>query len=177
MKTDKHLKTLWNYCASLYEKEGVKEACLSLQDRHGADVILILFICWHWSERGRVLGKRDICFLTERSRAWQRDVISSIRMTRRQIGKSDELAQRRIYRSLKASELEAEKQELVILIEALDELSKGTDQTDTSQKGKPEDLMAGLLIYFECLGVLLKPKDRQQLAILAGADRLATAAS
>ena len=36
----------WDFSLEAYARPGVAPACLDLQERHGADVNLLLFACW-----------------------------------------------------------------------------------------------------------------------------------
>jgi uncharacterized protein (TIGR02444 family) len=39
-------QAFWGFALSAYAREGVAAECLALQDRHGACVMLLLFLCW-----------------------------------------------------------------------------------------------------------------------------------
>ena len=46
---------LWRFALAVYQKPGVSDACLLLQDRHGCNVTLLLFAAWAGAERGVAL--------------------------------------------------------------------------------------------------------------------------
>jgi len=48
---------LWEYACALYEKQGVQQACLQLQDDHRVNVPLILFFCWAMTVKGGIDGQ------------------------------------------------------------------------------------------------------------------------
>lgn len=47
-------RDLWRYAVALYAQPGVAQACLSLQDRFGADVNALLFCCWLGKNRAEL---------------------------------------------------------------------------------------------------------------------------
>jgi uncharacterized protein (TIGR02444 family) len=44
-------QAFWDFALSAYAREGVAAECLALQDRHGACVMLLLFLCWRATQR------------------------------------------------------------------------------------------------------------------------------
>ncbi|WP_017937635.1 TIGR02444 family protein [Zestomonas thermotolerans] len=106
---------LWSFAVHFYQREGIEEACLQLQEA-GADVCLLLAGAW--------LGQRGVAFATERAdclRAiatpWQAEVISPLRTLRqawRARAQTDE-ALGGLREQLKALELSAERQLLLRL--------------------------------------------------------------
>ena len=46
MPTPQKQRGFWTFSTRLYAAPGVKQACLALQDRFGADVNLVLFCLW-----------------------------------------------------------------------------------------------------------------------------------
>jgi uncharacterized protein (TIGR02444 family) len=75
----------WDYSLALYTREGVAEACLELQRRHGLDVDLLLFACWLGS-RGIVLDPAAAEQAREAVLAWQLEVVRPLRALRRRLG-------------------------------------------------------------------------------------------
>ena len=61
---------LWDYAVDLYARPGVREACLALQDRAGADVNLLLLACW-LGATGRRLDPAALARLRTDALAWQ----------------------------------------------------------------------------------------------------------
>ena len=64
---------LWRFALAVYQKPGVSDACLLLQDRHGCNVPLLLFAAWAGAERGVVLTADEVAAAQERGRgvAWR----------------------------------------------------------------------------------------------------------
>ena len=65
---------LWDYAVDLYARPGVREACLALQDRAGADVNLLLLACW-LGATGRRLDPAALARLQTDALAWQEAVV------------------------------------------------------------------------------------------------------
>lgn len=115
--TDERANPVWDYACDLYGRPGVAEACLSLQDRRGLDVNLLLFCCWA-GHCGRVLSADEVARLCDGVAEWNQDVIQPLRALRRWL-KDQAIAPRgeaeALRQSIKASELEAERLEQDIL--------------------------------------------------------------
>ena len=78
----------WEYSITVYTRPGVEQACLTLQERLGVDVNLLLFCCWAGG-RGHRLTDEELTTLNEVSEPWQDSVVRPLRDVRRRLG--DEL--------------------------------------------------------------------------------------
>lgn len=116
---DMHEKTpappgaLWDFSLALYARDGVADACLRLQDRHGLDVCLILFCVWHGLRLGAVpdaVMARAAAF----SERWGREVVRPLRGVRRRMKRMDPAGAPldRLREEVKAVELAAERIQL-----------------------------------------------------------------
>ena len=110
----------WRYAVAVYRREGVQERCLYLQDDHGLDVNILLFVAWLAAAHRRSLTPEDCRALIEATEDWRRDVVRAIRAVRRHV---KPMAVRKpgldvVYQSLKATELDAERAQHGLLIEA-----------------------------------------------------------
>ncbi|MDO0945674.1 TIGR02444 family protein [Chromohalobacter israelensis] len=74
---------LWDYALALYQRPGVADACLQLQDTAGADVCELLWHCW-LDHHGAVATDEAHDALAE-IRDWQTGVTQPIRHLRRQL--------------------------------------------------------------------------------------------
>ncbi|WP_212629242.1 TIGR02444 family protein [Pseudomonas sp. KB-10] len=114
------MQDLWNFALELYARPGVEKACLELQDA-GNDVCLLLTGAWLQQRGVRCLDERLLA-LTAVAGAWQREVISPLRQTRRNwraaAGEDAELAALR--EQIKKLELQAER----VLLERLQTLAE-----------------------------------------------------
>ncbi|MDH3475008.1 MAG: TIGR02444 family protein [Rhodospirillales bacterium] len=112
----------WDFSLAIYERPGVPEACLGLQDRHGLDVNLLLFCCWAGS-RGRALAAGDMARLVEAAGPWHDEVVRPLRAARRWLkGQTAAPAEptEALREAIKAQELEAERLAQLILLECLE---------------------------------------------------------
>ncbi|MCM0019982.1 MAG: TIGR02444 family protein [Tagaea sp.] len=101
---------LWGFAVALYARPGVAEACLALQDRHGADIPLLLAIVWH-AERGR--GAPDLRRWRAVSAAWRDAAVLKLRGLRRALKGRAEWEKLRT--RIKRLELAAERAQLAEL--------------------------------------------------------------
>ncbi|MDX1574760.1 MAG: TIGR02444 family protein [Kiloniellales bacterium] len=158
----------WDFSLAVYNRPGVAEACLALQDRRGLDVNLLLFCCWAGSV-GRPLGPRDIARLRGAVDDWQQGIVGPLRAVRRRLkGLSDVAAGEggALRQAVKDCELEAERIEQAMLHAALAGLS-----TEPSEPADPAACgAANLTAYLQAASLEADPADRQDLeAILRGA--------
>ncbi len=155
----------WDYSAQLYKKEDVKKHCLLLQENLGLDVNMILLLCW-LAEMG--FGQLDVRVLTtifKMSDNWQREILNPLRLVRRQINGIAGQEILKVYKSLKISELVAEKAEQAVLIQTLDGkfIPKSTDSAHNH-------LIRNVEIYFSFLK--LKPKKENLKSIKYIVDQI-----
>lgn len=136
----------WHYAVAVYGREGVSERCLYLQDSHGVDVNILLFVAWLGAAKGRTVSAEDCRVLIDATAQWRREVVRAIRAVRRRVKPMAEADPRLdvVYRSLKRTELDAERAEHAMLIAAADALG----QADTAA-----DAGANMHAYLEAEGV------------------------
>jgi uncharacterized protein (TIGR02444 family) len=72
----------WRFSLRFYGRPGVADACLSLQDRAGADVNLLLFLLF-LAERRRQLSADEIARLDAAVSQWRESVVKPLRALRR----------------------------------------------------------------------------------------------
>lgn len=108
-------EAFWNWSCERYARPGVAEACLSLQDRHGVQVNLMLLGCW-LAERGRAVTAEQAGAIVERATAWQVAVVRPLREVRRRLKgwETQAVAGQRagnsgLRRAVAAAELDAER--------------------------------------------------------------------
>ncbi|WP_295849591.1 TIGR02444 family protein [Tardiphaga sp.] len=96
----------------IYERPGVAEACLRLQDDAGADVILVLMTAFA-AQRGIPLSSSDLDAMVAHCRPWRETVIDRLRQLRTDLKTGPEPAPNDATETLraqiKASELCAER--------------------------------------------------------------------
>jgi uncharacterized protein (TIGR02444 family) len=80
----------WRFSVAFYARPGVADACLTLQDREGADVNLLLLALWLGSRGHRLrvsTGRR----LAKLARDWQVPIVAPLRRVRRRLKQRTEL--------------------------------------------------------------------------------------
>jgi len=102
----------WEFSLAFYSRERVSAACLSLQNRHGADVNILLFSCW-LATQGLKVEAPGLHAAIAAVEAWRRDVLEPLRGSRRavadqfpELAKSDRQS---IKHSMLSVELECER--------------------------------------------------------------------
>ena len=106
MMTDNLNNPFWQYSLAHYGRPEVAECCLSYQDNHGANVNLLLFLCWLGccGQRGEPEQMEQASSLIEE---WDLHAVQKIRSIRRFFSSSQQ-ASSEIVESLQRAELMAE---------------------------------------------------------------------
>ncbi|MEM6912424.1 MAG: TIGR02444 family protein, partial [Pseudomonadota bacterium] len=111
---------LWDYAVAVYALDGVQQRLLALQDRHGADVNVILWCLWCGRE-GIIMADKDVPRIIASADALTEQAVRPLRQVRRYLTSSqgvssaDEIASLR--KDVLALELRAEK----LVLNALEE--------------------------------------------------------
>ncbi len=103
----------WEFSGQLYERAGVKECCLTLQNRHGIDINLLLLCCWI-DRQQLVIAQASLEGLIKLSDKWQTEQLSPLRAARAELDRGSEL-----YQSALRRELDTEKTEQRAMIDLL----------------------------------------------------------
>ena len=115
---------LWRFVLSFYAREGVSAACLTLQDKLGVDVDILLLAIFAQAERGILLDANDVAAVDALVRDWRSEIIQPLRCVRTRLKTGHAPAPSAITEPLrdrvKAAELEAEQIELAMLADWLD---------------------------------------------------------
>jgi uncharacterized protein (TIGR02444 family) len=72
----------WEFSLAFYSRERVSAACLSLQNRRGADVNILLLCCW-LATLGLKLESAGLNAAIAAVEHWRRDVLEPLRASRR----------------------------------------------------------------------------------------------
>jgi uncharacterized protein (TIGR02444 family) len=107
---------LWDYALAAWERPGVSQTCLELQDREGQCVALLLWAAWALTQ-GRPVGAMVIAQAVDLARTWEVGVIAPLRATRRALAKLEPGGAARA--AARTAELAAERS----LLEALDSMT------------------------------------------------------
>src|SRR3954453_309049 len=76
---------LWRFALAVYQRPGVADACLLLQDRHGCNVPLLLFAAWAGADRGILLTADEVATAGSAVGAWRGGAVEALRMVRRRL--------------------------------------------------------------------------------------------
>ena len=133
-------ENFWHFSLSFYSLSVVKATCLHLQDKHNADVNMILLCCW-LDRQSILIGPELFNTLIQTSTYWQKEILQPVRTQRRVAQKQTPL-----YTALLEQELSLEKHEQEALLEVVNgepNLPNLATQNDTHN----------LLRYCKALGV------------------------
>jgi len=101
----------WEFSLAFYAREPVGAACLSLQDRRGADVNILLLCCWLATLKLTV-SEAGLKSAIEAVADWRRNVLGPLRAVRRQVVNApmeiEKSERRAIKDGLLAAELDSE---------------------------------------------------------------------
>ena len=155
----------WAFSLSTYRRPGVEPACVSLQDRLGLDVNLLLYLCWAGSI-GHALGSDELDEAMVRARRWQSRVVRPLREARRALKGQDMVPAEQgeaLRERVKALELEAERLEQAMLRACLcaaeNEASK--DRTEAAARAA-----RNIALYLRSVGVEPRLEDVADLAVV-----------
>jgi uncharacterized protein (TIGR02444 family) len=102
----------WRFSLKFYRQAGVSDACIALQDEHGVDVNLMLFLLWLAADH-RKLSPPEVKALDDKVSTWRNLTIVPIRHVRRKLKGAATFvapaAQEAFRTKVKAVELEAER--------------------------------------------------------------------
>lgn len=112
----------WTWSLAFYNKPGMADACLALQDGQGVDVNILLLLLFLADQGFAAPGHDDIASLDAAILPWRAQAILPLRALRRILKPSGEDAVRR---HVAAAELEAERTAQRRLVQALPPLSPG----------------------------------------------------
>ena len=153
----------WEFSLAFYAREPVGAACLSLQDRRGADVNILLLCCWLATLK-LTLNEAGIKSAIEAVADWRRDVLMPLRAVRRQVVNApmeiDKAERRAIKDGLLAAELDSERaaQARIVAVVAGD--------VDATEVGTIHSIASNALETY--LGLLaLEPEEQDALDIAA----------
>lgn len=125
---DDSAAALWTFAVAVYGRAGVSDACLELQDAHGADVPVLLFSLW-LAARGVALGDAEMRRIEAEVAPWRAEVVHPLRALRRRLKEGPPPAPgpetEPLRNAIKGAELSAEKTELARLARLADEGSIG----------------------------------------------------
>jgi uncharacterized protein (TIGR02444 family) len=154
----------WEFSLALYCREAVANACLSLQDRRGADVNLLLAICW-LARSGYAVSSAALESGLAATSPWAESILRPLRAVRRSLagfGEVEANDRQSLKHGLMSVELEAERVSQRKIVSALADHVSGL-----STEPARSVAAIGLDLYAAKMGAS-EPQDRADLdAILA----------
>lgn len=75
----------WEFSIRVYAEPGVAEACLALQERHDADINVILFCLWSAASGEESLTRTRLGELLDHVASWREEVIVPLRNLRQKL--------------------------------------------------------------------------------------------
>lgn len=127
----------WSFSVTVYEEATVRDACLDLQDRDGADVNLLLLTCW-LGFLGVRLDSKGIERLDRLVSPWRGEAVQPLRALRRRLkaplGPVGPDLAADVRQLIGKAELEAERLQQAVLYRALETLP-GTDARGAERSG------------------------------------------
>ena len=119
----------WEFSLAVYARPGVPELLIDLQDRHGADVNLLLFCCWCGLAGRLPLDAGRLAEIDRQVADWRREVIGPLRALRRRmkggVAGVPEAASEPIREAIKRLEIDCERLEQMRLAEVAPPVSGG----------------------------------------------------
>jgi uncharacterized protein (TIGR02444 family) len=127
---------LWDFAGAAWERPGVSEACLALQDRHGQCVGLLLWRAWAAAE-GRSIGVATSRRAIAVARVWEVEIVAPLRAARRGLAGdlegAEPAAAERLRKAVRTLELDAER----TLLDTLEALTPPSTGVRSSGLGQP----------------------------------------
>lgn len=156
----------WAFSLKVYASPGVAEVCLRLQDRHGADVNLLLYAGWIAASGCGALAEEALRALIGRTEVWQAEVVRPLRAVRRGLtARAAEDATVRAFREqVKALELEAERIEQADLQQV-----PRLERPGQPASARRHDASTAIACYLAILDARLTLEDHQAIDRLAAA--------
>ncbi|HEV7369344.1 TIGR02444 family protein [Arenibaculum sp.] len=106
----------WRFALAVYGRPGAAPACLDLQNRRGADVVLVLFALWAGAACATRLDPGRLSALRSLAGPWAAEVVEPLRTVRRRLKEGPPpapgAASAALRRRLQEIEIEAERIEL-----------------------------------------------------------------
>jgi uncharacterized protein (TIGR02444 family) len=123
----------WTFSLAVYGRAGVPPACLTLQDRGGADVNVVLF-CLFLGRSGRMIAAQTAGAIAGTIEPWRAEVVVVLRTARRALKEPPAdfggPAVDHLRKNVKAAELEAERIQQEALFVAFPAATTGLAEAD-----------------------------------------------
>ncbi len=161
----------WDFALAVYRRRGVEEACLTLQERHGVDVNVLLFCCWLGASGRGALSEGETAQALAVVGQWHGAVVGGLRAVRgvlkgglgpapRELGDA-------LRRQVLACELDAEHVQQIMLCAAVERPEPANKPSIDRRAG---DAAITVARYFAALGVAVTGQEISELEVILGAS-------
>ncbi len=158
----------WDFSLRVYGSEGVPEACLVLQERHGIDVNVLLYCCWLGASGRGALDDGEIAAVCRTVEAWHRDVVRAVRGVRQRLkggfGAAPVALSEPLRRRLAKIEVDLEHVEQLMLAGSL---SRAADE-GLEEAARLGHALDNARAYFGAEGIDTDAADAAETAIIVG---------
>lgn len=157
----------WTFSLDFYERPNVAKACLSLQDRRGADVNLLLLSAY-LASKGHVLDETHLSIADGMTAGWRAAVLQQLRQIRRRLPKfSDDVPEdmrKEVNRKLLDAEMAAEQVAHRLILGRLKDEVLPTDNGTAKQR-----VEKSLKLYLRRLAPSQDERDLGDIAAVVSA--------
>lgn len=159
----------WIFSLDVYRQKGIKEACLTLQDRCGININILLFCCWMAASGLGRLSRDELFVVMSAIQKWHGDITLGLRKLRVTLSKKNtKESLKSLRKAVLADELLAEQVEQMILANTL----KYGKTSIAPAKERLADAKINLTTYIKLLNRLCSDADYQLISqVLAAAFR------
>ena len=133
----------WRFSLAFYERPGVAEALIALQDRGSFDVNVTLFALWFGISGRGVLGHDLLAAAEREATALRSEVVEPLRELRRRLRGHPDAAVQRLREGVKELELAGER----LVQEHLDRLARQGCRSDEPAERRAAAAHANLALY------------------------------
>ncbi len=172
-------ESFWDFSIRTYGDEGVPEACLAMQNTHGADVNVLLFCCWMAATHGEP-DTETYSTVMAFTNSWAGHVVQPLRAARtwmKKTGHADDLRPGAQYHELreriKATELEAEQLQQTTMQSMVETLPMVSSDSNQQVKAAARNLYH----YCSADDIGWDKEVQRRLAVILGAAMLSSSAA
>ena len=158
----------WDFSLRVYGGEGVPEACLVLQERHGIDVNVLLYCGWLGASGRGAIDAGEIARVRGTVDAWHEDVVRAVRAVRQRLkggfgGAPVDLSEP-IRRRIAKIEVDLEHVEQLMLAGSV---TRAPD-AGLGDAARLDHALENVRLYFRAEGIAPDAADAAQTAIILG---------
>ncbi len=133
----------WRFSLAFYERPGVADALITLQDRDGFDVNLVLFALWFGISGRGVLGGGSLAAAEQLAGTLRSEIVEPLRRLRRKLRHHPDGDVQRLREGVKVLEIAGEK----LVQERLAQLAGRGGGAKTDPKGRRAAAHANFTLY------------------------------